>query len=62
MPAGIDADIAARILLAAWEGVQFQWHHGPEFDIRAHMEWRIRAVLGPNALTAASASTAEGGA
>lgn len=50
VPDDIDADTAARILLAAWEGLQFQWQHGPEFDIRAHMEWHIRAVLGPNAL------------
>lgn len=47
----IDADIAARILLACWEGLQFQWQHGPEFDIRAHLEWNIKAVLGPHALT-----------
>src|SRR5215218_8344579 len=50
VPADIDADMAARMLLAAWEGMQMQWHHGPQFDIRAHIEWHIRALLGPDAL------------
>lgn len=31
----IDTDMAACVLLACWEGLQFQWQHGPEFDIRA---------------------------
>jgi AcrR family transcriptional regulator len=52
VPRDIDVDTAARLLLAAWEGLQFQWQHGPEFDIRAHLEWHIRAVLGPKALSA----------
>ncbi|MCA4132478.1 TetR/AcrR family transcriptional regulator [Arthrobacter sp. M4] len=47
----IDANMAARVLLACWEGLQFQWQHGPEFDIRTHLEWTIKAVLGPHALT-----------
>ncbi len=51
VPADVDAHVAARVLLACWEGLQFQWQHGPEFDIRAHLEWNIRAVLGPDALT-----------
>lgn len=51
VPGEVDADAAAQILLAAWEGLQFQWQHGPEFDIRSRMEWHIRAVLGPNALS-----------
>jgi AcrR family transcriptional regulator len=50
VPGDVDADVAARMLLAAWEGLQFQWHHGPPFDIRAHIEWHIRALLGPGAL------------
>lgn len=50
--ADIDPDIAARLLLAAWEGLQLQWHHGPEFDIQSCIEWHIRAVLGPGALAA----------
>jgi AcrR family transcriptional regulator len=50
VPGDVDADIAARILLAAWEGLQYQWLHGPQFDIRAHIEWNIRAILGPGAL------------
>lgn len=47
---GVDADIAAQLLLAAWEGLQLQWMQGPEFDIRARIEWHIRALLGPEAL------------
>lgn len=50
VPSQIDADAAARMLLAAWEGLQFQWLHGPRFDIRAQIEWQIRALLGPDAL------------
>ncbi|MFD6444760.1 TetR/AcrR family transcriptional regulator [Promicromonospora sp. NPDC060204] len=50
VPQDVDADVAARMLLAAWEGLQFQWQHGPRFDIRAHIEWHIRTLLGPNAL------------
>ncbi len=38
------------MLLAGWEGLQEQWHHGPQFDIRAHIEWHIRAILGERAL------------
>jgi AcrR family transcriptional regulator len=53
VPADVDADIAARMLLAAWEGLQFQWQHGPQFDIRALIEWNIRALLGPGALAEA---------
>jgi len=41
----IDAASAARRLLAAWNGLQFQWHHGPEFDIRAELEAVVDAVL-----------------
>ncbi|WP_425826254.1 TetR/AcrR family transcriptional regulator [Streptomyces fractus] len=55
--AGIDADVAARILLATWEGLQFQWQHGPEFDIRAHLEWHVRTLLGPDALKAPAPPT-----
>jgi AcrR family transcriptional regulator len=51
VPSDIDPEMAARVLLASWEGLQFQWQHGPEFDIRAHLEWTIRAVLGPDALS-----------
>lgn len=50
VPAEIDAEMAARGILAAWEGLQFQWHHGPHFNIRAHLEWHITALLGPDAL------------
>lgn len=50
VPREVDADVAARLLLAGWEGLQFQWQHGPRFDIRAHIEWHIRSLLGPNAL------------
>lgn len=50
--ADINADFAARLLLAAWEGLQLQWHHGPEFEIRDYMEWHITALLGPGALAA----------
>ncbi|HJB63786.1 MAG TPA: TetR/AcrR family transcriptional regulator [Candidatus Microbacterium pullistercoris] len=46
----VDADSAAHILLAAWEGLQLQWMQGPPFDIRALLEWHIRTVLGPTAL------------
>ena len=51
VPGDVDADTAARMLLAAWEGLQYQWQHGPRFDIRAHIEWHIRTLLGPNALS-----------
>jgi AcrR family transcriptional regulator len=50
VPAGVDADAAAHLLLAAWEGLQLQWMQGPPFDIRALIEAHIRALLGPNAL------------
>ena len=50
VPPETNPDIAARMLLAGWEGLQEQWHHGPQFDIRAHIEWHIRAVLGERAL------------
>lgn len=46
----VDADAAAHILLAAWEGLQLQWMQGPPFDIRSMLEWHIRAVLGSAAL------------
>jgi hypothetical protein len=45
VPAGIDARHAARVLLATWEGLQVQWMHGPEFDIRSEFAAVIRAVL-----------------
>jgi AcrR family transcriptional regulator len=50
VPVAVDAEIAARLLLAAWEGLQMQWMQGPRFDIRALIEWHIRALLGPGAL------------
>jgi AcrR family transcriptional regulator len=46
----VDADNAAHVILAAWEGLQLQWMQGPPFDIRAVIEWHIRALLGPDAL------------
>ncbi|WP_447648132.1 TetR/AcrR family transcriptional regulator [Microbacterium forte] len=46
----VDADAAAHILLAAWEGLQLQWMQGPPFDIGSLLEWHIRTVLGPAAL------------
>ena len=33
-----------------WRSQQYQWLHGPQFDIRSHLEWTIRAVLGPESL------------
>jgi AcrR family transcriptional regulator len=50
VPSEVDADSAAHLLLAAWEGLQMQWMQGPPFDIRALMEWHIRTLLGPAAL------------
>lgn len=50
VPAELDADTAAHVILAAWEGLQLQWMQGPPFDIRARIEWHIRALLGPAAL------------
>lgn len=50
VPATIDADDTAHLLLAAWEGLQLQWMQGPPFDIRALIESHIRALLGPDAL------------
>ncbi|MGK9220355.1 MULTISPECIES: TetR family transcriptional regulator [unclassified Microbacterium] len=47
---GVDAPQAARLLLAAWEGLQLQWMQGPPFDIRAAVEAHIRIVLGERAL------------
>lgn len=49
--ASIDPDSAAHLLLAAWEGLQLQWMQGPPFDIRAQVEWHIRALLGADALS-----------
>lgn len=48
--ATVDADAAAHLLLAAWEGLQLQWMQGPAFDIRTRIEAHIRAVLGADAL------------
>lgn len=45
VPASIDAKRAARVLLAAWQGLQVQWMHGPEFDIRSELIAVIHAVL-----------------
>ena len=45
MVADIDAKHAARVLLATWEGLQVQWMHGPEFDIRSEIAAVIHAVL-----------------
>ena len=50
VPENVDADVAAHLLLAAWEGLQLQWMQGPPFDIRALIESHIRALLGPDAL------------
>lgn len=50
VPSGVDADAAAHLLLAAWEGLQLQWMQGPPFDIRVLIETHIRALLGPAAL------------
>jgi AcrR family transcriptional regulator len=50
VPTEVDAQNAAHVLLAAWEGLQMQWMQGPPFDIRGQIEWHIRAVLGPGAL------------
>ncbi|MET4538375.1 AcrR family transcriptional regulator [Arthrobacter bambusae] len=50
VPADVDAETAAHLLLAAWEGLQLQWMQGPAFDIRALIEAHIRALLGPGAL------------
>jgi AcrR family transcriptional regulator len=50
VPADVNADDAAHLLLAAWEGLQLQWMQGPPFDIRALIETHIRALLGPDAL------------
>jgi len=50
VPREVDADQAAQLLLAAWEGLQLRWMHGPPFDIRALIESHIRALLGPDAL------------
>lgn len=44
MSSDIDAESAAQLLLAAWEGLQLQWQHWAESD--------IRAVRGAHALTA----------
>ncbi|GAA1162118.1 TetR/AcrR family transcriptional regulator [Streptomyces hebeiensis] len=46
VPGAVDARRAARALLAAWEGLQVQWMHGPEFDIRTEFATVIRALLG----------------
>jgi AcrR family transcriptional regulator len=45
VPATVDAKHAARVLLATWEGLQVQWMHGPEFDIRSEIAAVIHAVL-----------------
>jgi AcrR family transcriptional regulator len=50
VPAEVDADQAAQLLLAAWEGLQLRWMQGPPFDIRALIEAHIHALLGPDAL------------
>ena len=50
VPSDVDAEAAAHVILAAWEGLQLQWMQGPPFDIRALIEWHIRARLGPTAL------------
>jgi AcrR family transcriptional regulator len=50
VPQEVDADAAAHLLLAAWEGLQLQWMQGPPFDIRVLLEAQIRALLGPAAL------------
>jgi AcrR family transcriptional regulator len=50
VPGEIDAETAAHLLLAAWEGLQMRWMQGPPFDIRALIEWHIRALLGSGAL------------
>ncbi|MBW9120473.1 TetR/AcrR family transcriptional regulator [Microbacterium trichothecenolyticum] len=50
VPDSVDADDAAHLLLAAWEGLQLQWMQGPPFDIRALIESHIRALLGPDAI------------
>lgn len=50
VPVSVDADMAAHLLLAAWEGLQLQWMQGPPFDIRSLIEAHIRILLGPNAL------------
>jgi len=46
VPEDIDAVVAARLILSTWEGLQFQWQHGPEFDIRSALESAVDAVLG----------------
>ncbi|CAH0191937.1 HTH-type transcriptional regulator BetI [Microbacterium oxydans] len=48
--ADVDADIAAQLILAAWEGLQLRWMQGPPFDIRGRIEWHIRALLGESVL------------
>ncbi len=50
VPGETDPDTAAQCILAAWEGLQFQWLHGPEFDIKNRLESVIDAILGPQAL------------
>jgi AcrR family transcriptional regulator len=50
VPCEVDAESAAHLLLATWEGLQMHWMQGPPFDIRALIERHIRALLGPAAL------------
>lgn len=45
VPNSVDPHHAARAILAAWEGFQYQWLHGPEFDIRHELEATICDVL-----------------
>jgi AcrR family transcriptional regulator len=54
----VDPEVAAHLLLAAWEGLQLQWMQGPPFDIRALIEAHIRALLGARALEPESVETA----
>ncbi|WP_187266926.1 TetR/AcrR family transcriptional regulator [Microbacterium hatanonis] len=50
VPDHVEPEVAAHLLLAAWEGLQLQWMQGPPFDIRMLIEANIRAILGPEAL------------
>lgn len=46
VPEDVEPAEAAKRILAAWSGLQLQWQHGPEFDIRGALEAVVDAVLG----------------
>lgn len=45
--ADVDPELAARIILAAWDGLQIQWLNTPSFSMSAAMQQVLDSVLRP---------------